>query len=248
MDEDVKEGLVLGRRALLSFLPYFPQKKKEEHAQSIGPIGVDLQRAARRGLKTHRAETSGAEQPSAKRRCLPYWWPDWGSYLQGGVAVAQDIDATTLAMQKGVLYVADQEQSCVPQWLPGVAHGRKVLGCVAVSGINALSVVGIACENDDSLLVADPDGNRILRIRDGVSSAVGEGAWNLDRPVQVKAHSSGAIFVTDHPHGIARVQRLRNGVTTIVAQWDHDLDNDPTSCLHVTEDETIYTSTELSCP
>ena len=61
----------------------------EKHAKSIGPVRIDLQCAVRKGFKTHRAED--VDQPLAKRRCLPHWWSDWGSSLQGGVTILPDV-------------------------------------------------------------------------------------------------------------------------------------------------------------
>ena len=145
----------------------------EEHAQSIGPARIELQIAARKGIKTHQADPSeDVHQPLAKRRCLPHWWSDWGSSLQGGITIQENVLPIFLARNRDVFYVNDGKT--VEQWCPGTVHCRKVLDeGEAINGIKMGLVAGIDCEKDGSLLVTDPVNNRIVRTRDGVSSVVG---------------------------------------------------------------------------
>lgn len=206
----------------------------QRHAQSIGPAGVDLERQARRAAKVHLENGCNADEPVAKRRCLPHWWSGLGSSIRGGVVVAKVSAPLVVNIYDEVCFVGclNGQEVSVEKWVPGAAKGQVVIGRGApVNGVHDISGYGFTFDPFGRILVADAPGDRIVRFEGGHGTVVGDGQWQLRCPFSVRA-TEHAIFALDGgtlendggtlengdggPLG-TRIQKLQDGVATVVA-------------------------------
>ena len=196
----------------------------EQHAQTIGNPGTDLQREVRRAKRFHEATGGDISCPIVKRPCFTHWWSGLGSTTAGGVPIQlnnQSHDIGHIAIFRDSLFVSEfgHEQitlSAVREYKLNDLGGESVI----VAGSNVLAPFS----NTEILFCVDPigrllliqaDSNRVLRLEEDELRIVGDGQWQLDNPLEAFA-TADAVYVLDGP-AASRIQKLLYGVATIVA-------------------------------